>query len=79
MKKYYKDSAIQISGKAAYKSHDRFEDGSSNWIILDADGSKFATAHHDAPCQLWQVFRNGGQTVGAGRTLNAAIADIHDL
>jgi hypothetical protein len=79
MKKYYKDSARNINGKTAYKAHDKFEDGSSNWIIVNADGSTFATAYHDLPSQLWQVFRHGGQSVGSGRTIEAAIADTHDL
>ena len=82
MSKYDKDSALKIGNKCAYKaykSRDRFDDGSSNWIIKNADESTFATAYHDISRQLWTVFQNGGQSVGVGRTIEAAISDIHDL
>lgn len=63
----------------ARKSAGWFEDGSSNWVILENDGSTFATAYYDKPSNLWQVFRKGGLSVGTGRTIEAAIYDVHDL
>jgi hypothetical protein len=63
-------------GKIAHKNA-TFCDGSSNWVIYNADGSTFATAYYDAACDLWQVFQN--ESVGAGRTIDAAIFDVHEI
>ena len=52
-------------------------DSGSNWIVYNADGSKFATAHYDKDEKWWQVFR--GQGIGSGRSLDTALSNIEEL